>query len=65
MQAEFDRDIKEAAGRGSGGRHKSKWAIQNISPVQGKRLLSMELEEEANKVRQLGLGDFCTVLRFN
>ena len=38
--------------------------IQNISPVQGKRSGSVELEEEANKIRQLGLGNFCTVLRF-
>ena len=52
-------------GRGSGGRRKSKRATQNNSPVRGKRSRSVELEEEANKIRQLGLGDFCTVLRFN
>ena len=61
VQAELDRDIK----RGSGGRRKSKRAIQNNSLVQGKRSRSVELEEEVNKIRQLGLGDFCTVLRFN
>ena len=46
VQAELDRDIKEAVGS---------------SPVRGKRSRSVELEE-ANKIRQLGLG---TVLRFN
>jgi hypothetical protein len=65
VQAELDRDIKEAAGRVPGRRCKSKVATQNISPVRGKRSRSVELEEEANKIRQLGLGDFCTVLRFN
>jgi hypothetical protein len=65
VQAELDRDIKEAAGRVPGRRCKSKVATQNISLVRGKRSRSVELEEEANKIRQLGLGDFCTVLRFN
>ena len=65
VQAELERDIKEATGRGSGGKRKSKGATQGDSPVRGKRSRSLELEEEANKIRQLGLGNFCTVLRFN
>jgi hypothetical protein len=65
VQAELDRDIKDAAGRGLGGERKSKGAMQNNFPVRGKRSRSVELEEEVNKIRQLGLGDFCTVLRFN
>ena len=62
VQAELDRDIKEAVGRGSRGRRKSNRATQNNSPVRGKRSRSVELEEEVNKIRQLGLSDF---LRFN
>ena len=66
VQAELDRDMKEAAGRGSGGKRKSKCAEgQNISKIRGKRSRSVELEEEANKIRQLEFGNFCTVLRFN
>jgi DDE superfamily endonuclease len=65
VQAELDRDMKEAAGRGSGGKRKSKCATENIPEMRGKRSRSVELEEEANKIRQLEFGNLCTVLRFN
>ena len=47
------------------GESASQNARQNISLVRGKRSRSVELEEEANKIRQLGLGKFYTMLRFN
>jgi hypothetical protein len=65
VQAELDHDMKEVARRGSGGKRKSKCTTQNISEVRGKRSRSVELEEEANKIRQLEFGNFCIVLRFN
>ena len=55
VQAELDRDIKEAVGRAPGGKRKSKSTMQNISPVRGKRSQSVELKRRQIKLGSLDL----------
>ena len=61
VEAQKQRDLKEAAAEVTWGR----WSKRNASTqVLGKRSRGDELEEAEHEIKAIGMGKYCSVLRF-
>jgi hypothetical protein len=61
VEAQKQRDLKEAAAEITQGRRsKQKASIEAL----GKRLYSQELKEAEHEIKELGIEEYCSVLRF-
>jgi hypothetical protein len=61
VEAQKQRDIKEAAAEVTRGRRSNR---NPAAQVLGKRSRGQELEEAEQEIRALGMAEYCSVLRF-
>jgi hypothetical protein len=61
VEAQKQRDLKEAAAKVTRGRRSKRNAS---TQVLGKRSRGQELEEAEHEIKELGLEEYCSVLRF-
>jgi hypothetical protein len=64
IEAQRQRDIKEARGQASQGRRGPKRSQSSPAQVTGKRTRSQEIEEAENEIKEAGLKKYCSVLGF-
>jgi hypothetical protein len=64
VEAQRQRDIKEARGQACQGRRGPKRSQSSPAQVTGKRTRSQEIEEVENEIREAGLKKYCSVLSF-